>query len=48
MATMIDDQIDYGQLVRNDRVNGRVYYDPEIFRHEIDTHLASGMGLCRT
>jgi len=36
MATMIDDQIDYGHLVRDDRVNGRVYYDPEIFRHEID------------
>jgi phenylpropionate dioxygenase-like ring-hydroxylating dioxygenase large terminal subunit len=36
MATMTGMQLDYGHLVQDDRVNGRVYYDPEIFRNEMD------------
>jgi fatty-acyl-CoA synthase len=36
MATMTSVQLNYSHLVQDDRVNGRVYYDPEIFRHEMD------------
>ena len=36
MATMLNSQVDYNQLVLNDRVSGRVYYDPEIFREEME------------
>ena len=36
MATMLNSAIDYSQLVLNDRINGRVYYDAEIFRDEME------------
>jgi hypothetical protein len=36
MATMTSIQLDYSYLVQDDRVNGRVYYDPEIFRNEME------------
>ncbi len=35
MATMLSAQIDYDDLVLNDRVNGRVYYDPAVFEEEL-------------
>jgi phenylpropionate dioxygenase-like ring-hydroxylating dioxygenase large terminal subunit len=36
MATMPNVQIDYKHLVLDDRIHGRLYYDPEIFREEIE------------
>ncbi|MGH7836619.1 MAG: aromatic ring-hydroxylating oxygenase subunit alpha [Candidatus Binataceae bacterium] len=40
MATMLDSQtnpqINYGDLIQNDRISGRVYYDRAIFQQEID------------
>ncbi|MBE3604356.1 Rieske 2Fe-2S domain-containing protein, partial [bacterium] len=37
MATMLaSNGLDYGELVRDDRVNGRLYYDPAIFQDEIE------------
>jgi phenylpropionate dioxygenase-like ring-hydroxylating dioxygenase large terminal subunit len=36
VATMLNSPIDYNQLVLNDRINGRVYYDAEIFREEME------------
>ena len=36
MATMTSVQLNYSHLVRDDRVSGRVYYDPAIFRDEMD------------
>jgi len=31
MATMLSTQTDYNDLVQDDRVSGRVYYDPSVF-----------------
>ena len=28
--------VNYEKLIRSDRVHGRLYYDPEIFREEMD------------
>jgi len=37
MATMLaSNGLDYQELVRDDRVNGRLYYDPAIFQDEIE------------
>jgi len=36
VATMINSDVDYRHLVQDDRVSGRVYYDPEIFRSELE------------
>jgi phenylpropionate dioxygenase-like ring-hydroxylating dioxygenase large terminal subunit len=37
MATMLaSNSLDYHELVRDDRVNGRLYYDPAIFQDEIE------------
>jgi fatty-acyl-CoA synthase len=36
MATMLNTGIDYEQLILDDRVHGRVYYDADIFREEIE------------
>ncbi|HEX3409350.1 MAG TPA: aromatic ring-hydroxylating dioxygenase subunit alpha [Candidatus Binataceae bacterium] len=36
MEPTIDSRPDYNQLVLADRVNGRIYYDPAIFRDELD------------
>lgn len=37
MATMLaSNGLEYGDLVRDDRVNGRLYYDPAIFQDEIE------------
>jgi phenylpropionate dioxygenase-like ring-hydroxylating dioxygenase large terminal subunit len=36
METTAGSKVDYHALVLDDRVNGRVYYDPAIFRDEID------------
>jgi len=36
MATMLNSKVNYNQLVLDDRVSGRVYYDPEIFREEME------------
>jgi hypothetical protein len=32
---MISTQADYNHLVQDDRVNGRVYYDPAVFEEEL-------------
>ena len=36
MATMLSAQADYNQLVQDDRVSGRLYYDPAVFEEEIE------------
>lgn len=36
MNAISDSHPDYNELVRDDRVNGRIYYDPAIFREEIE------------
>jgi fatty-acyl-CoA synthase len=36
MATMLSSQVDYNQLVLDDRISGRLYYDDEIFREELE------------
>ena len=36
METTANSNVDYRALVLDDRINGRVYYDPAIFRDEID------------
>ena len=36
MATMLNSHLEYSQLVLNDRINGRVYYDADVFRDEIE------------
>ncbi|MBF6559396.1 MAG: Rieske 2Fe-2S domain-containing protein [Candidatus Binataceae bacterium] len=36
METTANANVDYRALVLDDRINGRVYYDPAIFRDEID------------
>ncbi|HJU28955.1 MAG TPA: aromatic ring-hydroxylating dioxygenase subunit alpha, partial [Candidatus Binataceae bacterium] len=36
MATMLNSHLEYGQLVLNDRISGRVYYDADVFRDEIE------------
>ena len=40
--------IDYNDLVKEDRVHGRVYTDPEIFEEEMDEGILSGLGVCRS
>jgi len=34
MATMLDAHVNYGELILNDRISGRVYYDQQIFQEE--------------
>jgi phenylpropionate dioxygenase-like ring-hydroxylating dioxygenase large terminal subunit len=36
MATMLDAHVNYGELILNDRISGRVYYDQQIFQEEIE------------
>jgi fatty-acyl-CoA synthase len=36
METTLESRPDYNQLILADRVNGRIYYDPAIFRDELD------------
>jgi fatty-acyl-CoA synthase len=36
MATMLSTHTDYNQLVMDDRVSGRLYYDPAIFDEELE------------
>src|ERR1700693_1196986 len=36
MTTMFSTQADYSQLVQDDRVSGRVYYDPAVFDEELE------------
>ena len=36
MTTMLSTQIHYDDLVQDDRVNGRVYYDPGVFEEELE------------
>src|SRR5260370_1620318 len=36
MATMLSTQTDYNDLVQDDRVSGRVYYDPAVFEEELE------------
>ncbi len=36
MATMLSAQADYNQLVQDDRVSGRLYYDPAVFEEELE------------
>jgi phenylpropionate dioxygenase-like ring-hydroxylating dioxygenase large terminal subunit len=36
MATMLSMQADYNQLVQDDRVSGRLYYDPAVFEEELE------------
>ena len=36
MTTMLSTQIHYDELVQDDRVNGRVYYDPGVFEDELE------------
>ncbi len=36
MATMLTSSTDYSQLIQRDRISGRLYYDPAIFREELD------------
>src|SRR5579863_6239095 len=36
MTNMLSTQSDYNQLVQDDRVNGRVYYDPAVFEEELE------------
>ena len=35
MATMLTSTPNYGELIQSDRISGRVYYDPAIFREEL-------------
>ncbi len=34
--------VNYEQLIKKDRIHGRLYYDPEIFRDEMDKIWHSG------
>lgn len=36
MATMLSAETDYNELVLDDRVSGRLYYDPAIFEEELE------------
>ena len=36
MTTTLTSEVDYQDLIQNDRINGRIYYDPAIFREELD------------
>ena len=36
MATMLTPSADYSELIQSDRISGRVYYDPAIFREELE------------
>ena len=36
MATMIDSRPDYDRLILSDRISGQIYYDPAIFRDELE------------
>jgi fatty-acyl-CoA synthase len=36
MATTIASEVDYQDLIQSDRINGRIYYDPAIFREELE------------
>jgi fatty-acyl-CoA synthase len=36
MTIMLSTQIQYDKLVQDDRVNGRVYYDPDVFEDELE------------
>src|SRR5882762_1939603 len=36
MTTILTSEVDYQDLIQNDRINGRIYYDPAIFREELE------------
>ena len=36
MATMLSTRTDYNELVQDDRVSGRVYYDSAVFEEELE------------
>ncbi|MGH7917180.1 MAG: aromatic ring-hydroxylating oxygenase subunit alpha [Candidatus Binataceae bacterium] len=36
MATMLSAETNYNELILNDRISGRVYYDPAIFQQELE------------
>src|ERR1700682_1333280 len=36
MTTSMTSEVDYQDLIQSDRINGRIYYDPAIFREELD------------
>ena len=36
METTHNGLINYGELIQSDRIGGRVYYDPAIFREELE------------
>jgi len=36
MAMTLSAGVDYSELIQDDRINGRLYYDPAIFREELD------------
>lgn len=40
-------RIDYADLVRDDRVHGSVYYDPDIFADELEKNLVPAVGVHR-
>jgi phenylpropionate dioxygenase-like ring-hydroxylating dioxygenase large terminal subunit len=36
MATTLTSEVNYPDLIQSDRISGRVYYDPAIFREELE------------
>src|SRR6266849_5234660 len=36
MTTTLTSEVDYQELIQSDRINGRIYYDPAIFREELE------------
>ena len=46
MATMLSTQTDYNELIQNDRISGRVYYDAASSAKN-SKNLVSRMDICR-
>jgi len=43
MTTTLTSEVDYQDLIQNDRINGRIYYDPQSFvRNWIRSGIANG------